>query len=205
LRANVALAGETASFAALAVRGAGPALVLTAHTGAWEVAGSSLASQLSTTLRFVVRGEADARVRELHERIRQQRAVATAYVGDSPEAGLRLLDAIRRGEWLAFQIDRAAPSGRSLLTTLFGREFPVPEGPFRIAKLTGAPILPVFNARTGFMRYTVQAYSPRYLPANSDREALTAAAQYAVDCLQDFVHQHPRQWFHFAAIPDASD
>ncbi len=179
----------------------GGLVVLTAHTGSWEVTGAEFARRLDRPLAIVMRPEADSHARHLHERIRRQQDVRTIYVGERAEVGVRLLSELQHGTCVAFQIDRAAPSGRCFGVRLFGRPFQVPQGPFRIARLCGVPIVPVFNARAGFMRYRVRIYPELLLEADCPATELEAAAQYVADCLQDFVRRYPGQWFHFEQSP----
>ncbi len=177
---------------------------VTAHTGSWEIAGASLARRLGRPVSIVMQPEPDADARALHERIRQDWAVRTVYVGEQAEVGVRLLHEVRRGGCLAFQIDRAAPSGRCFAVNLYGRRFEIPQGPFRIARLCRVPVVPVFNARIGFMKYRVRIYPHRLIEADSPSSAARDAAQYSADCLADFIGSYPGQWFHFGGAPPPS-
>lgn len=183
-----------------ALRDGHGAVLLTAHTGAWEVAGAALTARLGRSLALVMQAEVDPGVRRLHERVRAAQGLRTLYVGEAPQDGLRLLEVLQRGECLALQLDRAAPSGRAVDVRLFGRRFQIPEGPFQLARLTGTPLFPVFAARTGFLRHEVRIY-PAARPAPRGSSEIGASAQYVADCLEDFVRHHPHQWFHFAEVP----
>ena len=81
---------------------------------------------------------------------------------------------------------------------MFGERARIPEGPLRLAAMTGAPIVPVFVARTGHRRYEVRR--ERAHPARARRptgDAFDAAAQELAARLEQFVRAHPTQWFHF--------
>jgi KDO2-lipid IV(A) lauroyltransferase len=80
---------------------------------------------------------------------------------------------------------------------MFGASARVPEGPLRLASITGAPILPIFTARTGHRRYEVFAHAPVRLGRRASNGELDAAAQAIANGLQQFVLAHPTQWFHF--------
>jgi phosphatidylinositol dimannoside acyltransferase len=110
---------------------------------------------------------------------------------------LPLLRHLQRGGVVAVQIARvpAGMSGRSV--QLFGRPGVIPEGPLRLAQLTGAPIVPVFSARAGHGRYSVYVREPISLPRHADPRAIGAAAQHLADVLGEFVSAHPTQWFPF--------
>ena len=67
----------------------------------------------------------------------------------------------------------------------------------RFAALTGAPIVPVFVARTGHRRYNVVASAPIQLDRSASGADLDAAAQELASRLEAFVRTRPTQWFHF--------
>jgi phosphatidylinositol dimannoside acyltransferase len=95
------------------------------------------------------------------------------------------------------QIDRVPTGMRARPVTLFGRPGGIPEGPLRLARLTGAPIIPVFSSRTGHRRYAVYVRQPVFVSRAADDRELTAAAQCLADAFGAFVSAHPTQWFPF--------
>lgn len=82
---------------------------------------------------------------------------------------------------------------------LLGEPASVPEGPFRLAQLSGASILPVFCARVAFRQYEFHAYPPLWLDRRASGEEQRGAAQHAADAMTDFLRRHPTQWFNFGA------
>ena len=98
---------------------------------------------------------------------------------------------------MALQIDRLPPGLRSRSVRIFDQPAQVPEGPLRLASLTGAPLVPIFAARTGHRSYIVVAYPPLRLSRTATQDELDHGAQHMADAMQDFVRKHPTQWFHF--------
>jgi KDO2-lipid IV(A) lauroyltransferase len=141
--------------------------------------------------------ERDARARAIQDEARRGSDVLVAHAGDDPLAALPIVKHLRSGGVVALQVDRAPPGLRARHVTLFGERSPIPEGPLRLAALTGAPIVPIFAARTGHRRYCVSAYPPIHLARSSTPEELDAAAQRIADAVQEFVRRNPTQWFHF--------
>lgn len=181
----------------------GPRIILTAHTGAWELAAGAMARQFGAPVQLVLEPEAAPELWQLHEGLRAERGLSGIRAEAGPDAALKALNSVQAGAWLALQVDRPGPSGRALRVRLFGRSFPMPEGPFRIAKVTGAPLVAVFNARVGFMRYRIEVFPPIRLARDASPSDLVQAAQAVADCLQQFVARHPTQWFHFSDPPSA--
>ncbi len=70
------------------------------------------------------------------------------------------------------QIDRVPRGVRGRRVGLLGEVAQVPEGPLRLAMLTGAPILPVFSARLGYRRYEITAHRPIRLSRSESDAAL---------------------------------
>jgi KDO2-lipid IV(A) lauroyltransferase len=172
-------------------------IVMTAHTGAWELAAHQFRRQFDREVVLVMRAEDDARARAVHERLRDASQVRTLYAGADPFVALRLREELRRGTMLAFQLDRAAPSGRAIPTRLFGRPWSIPEGPMRLARVAGAPIVSAFAAREGFLQHRLELQPPLYLDSNCSEERMGEVAQTLVSRFEEFVARYPRQWFHF--------
>jgi KDO2-lipid IV(A) lauroyltransferase len=80
---------------------------------------------------------------------------------------------------------------------MFGADALIPEGPLRLAALTGAPIVPVFAGRLGHRRYEVFASAPIHVDRGAGDPELAAAAQELARRLEAFVLPRPTQWFHF--------
>jgi KDO2-lipid IV(A) lauroyltransferase len=172
-------------------------VVATAHTGGWEVAGPVLRGVHPGDVVVVMAPERDPRARALSDEMRGRTGVKVVHVGDDPLGALGLLHHLKRGAVVAMQMDRVPLGVRSRTVRLFGAPWDVPEGPLQIAALSGAPILPVFTRRLGFMEYEAIAMPPIRLPRRPDAAALDGAAQQLVSAFEDFVRANPTQWFHF--------
>jgi phosphatidylinositol dimannoside acyltransferase len=173
-------------------------VLVTAHTAGWEVIGPLLGKTYDLDLLLVTHAEADARAGHLQDVARRRAGgVSIAHVGLDPLASLPLLRHLRGGGVVALQLDRIVPGMRTRPTPLLGTNGAIPEGPLRLAQLSGAPIVPVFCARRGHRDYLVQAYEPRKLSRQASEAELDGAARYVADCMTRFLRAHPTQWFQF--------
>jgi lauroyl/myristoyl acyltransferase len=172
-------------------------LLVTAHTGGWEAAGAILAREWGLRVMIAERAERDAGARLIQDEARRMQGLLVAHVGDEPLSALPLVRHLREGGVVALQIDRVPPGVRARDVTMFGQRGRVPEGPIRLAVLTGAPILPVFAARQGRRRYEVIVGSPIRMPRSASEAELDATAQRLADSLASFVRTRPTHWFHF--------
>jgi phosphatidylinositol dimannoside acyltransferase len=192
---RLAVRGEERLRAALA---AGGVVLVTAHIGPWELTAQLLGSERSADVMLVMEREQNAEARELQDHHRGERGLRVLHIGEHPTDALPLIAHLKKGGVAALQLDRVPPSGRVLAVSLFGEPFGVPEGPFRLASLSGAQLLPVFARRLGFFEYELEISEPISLARRPSAEQLQAGAQQAVSAMQAFVAQCPTQWFHFS-------
>jgi lauroyl/myristoyl acyltransferase len=176
----------------------GGVVVVTAHVGPWELTAQLLGTDLEADVIVVMEREANAEARELQDHHRRERGLRVLHVGAHPTDALPLIGHLKRGGVAALQLDRVPPSGRVLDVSLFGGAFGAPEGPFRLASLSGALVLPVFARRIGFFDYELEISEPIAVGRRPSAEELRAGAQQAVSAMQAFVERCPTQWFHFA-------
>jgi lauroyl/myristoyl acyltransferase len=172
-------------------------LLATAHTAGWETVGPLLARDHALRVMIAEVPERDAGARALQDDARRAHGLLVAHVGDDPLSALPLARHLRQGGAVALQIDRAPRGLRTRTVSMFGAPARVPEGPLRLAMLTGAPIVPVFAARTGHRRYEVFVHAPVRLSRDATDAVLDEGAQRLADAMQHFVRAHPTQWFHF--------
>jgi KDO2-lipid IV(A) lauroyltransferase len=172
-------------------------MLVTAHIGPWDAAAGLLAHDLAAEVVVVMTRERAARARRLHDRVRRRGGVRIAHVGDHPLDGLPVLRHLCRGGVAAVQLDRKPPSGRTIEARLFDQPFAVPEGPFRIAAMAGATLLPLFVRRIRQFDYEFSVCPAIALPRRPSAEQLQLAAQTAVIEMERFIRAHPTQWFHF--------
>jgi KDO2-lipid IV(A) lauroyltransferase len=143
------------------------------------------------------RPERDEGARAIQDEARRAHGLLVTHVGDDPFAALPLIRHLQARGVVALQVDRVPPGVRTRPVVLFGERARVPEGPLQLAKLSGAPVLPIFAARSGHRRYEVVAHAPIRLSRAAGEAELDAAAQSVADAMQSFLRAHPTQWFHF--------
>jgi phosphatidylinositol dimannoside acyltransferase len=173
------------------------AVLVTAHVGPWDIAASLLARDLGADVAIVMAREPDAGAQALSDGVRARQGVTVLTIGETELDALPVLRHLKRGGLVAFQLDRAPPSARVLDAELFGRPFRVPEGPFRLASIARAPVVPLFAYREGYYSYGAEVFPPIEPVAHAGREALEAMASSALRAMERFVRAHPTQWFDF--------
>ena len=171
----------------------GPVISLTAHVGNWDLAGRLLARHSARPTHVVVAvEEAPTLERWLRRDGDGLRFVPRVH----PTVSLTLLAALRRGEAVALQGDRALGNRGDVSVPFFGRPAPFPVGPFRLAGAAGVPVLPAFCTLAPDRRYAVTILEPLAVTRGGEEDALRAW----VAALERVVRERPTQWFNFFDI-----
>lgn len=166
------------------------AVVLTAHLGNWEVAGRLMAVRMGRPTHVVVAPEADDRVERF---LRGGPAPVRFVTRNEPRAVLPLVAALRRGEIVAMQGDRALGGRGDTRVSFFGGPAPFPLGPFILARAAGVPVVPAFCVLRRDRRYTVSVGEA--IPVSTEHERV--ALEQWVRLLERMVRAYPEQWFNF--------
>jgi hypothetical protein len=106
---------------------------------------------------------------------------------------LELLAALRRGEVVGVQGDRALGTRGDVEVPFFGHPARFPLGPFRLSSAVKVPLLPAFCLLDSQYRYVVKI-SEAFIAVRGEEEA---AARTWVAALEDIVREYHTQWFHF--------
>jgi KDO2-lipid IV(A) lauroyltransferase len=179
-------------------------VVLTAHVGAWDLAAKHLQKEFHRPVMIAMTREPNQASQEFHDSIRLRRGVEIVHVGDNTFEGLRLLRHLRNGGVIAVQMDRVPAGSRGLSVPLFGQDFRVPLGPFQLAALANAPLVPVFCARTGYFEYEITVNPEVRIGRRPSAEQLCAAASAVSRELERFLRRYPTQWFNFELPQEAT-
>lgn len=172
-------------------------VVATAQTAGWDVAGSLLRDDTECEVIVVMEREPDAAARQMHDTARNRAGVRVVHVGQDPLSSLPLLKHLRSGGAVALKFDRVHPGMRTLPVTFFGRPWQIPAGPLHLASISGAPIIPCFTRRLGFLQYQPINCHPIRLARHASRDEYLEGAQRLAECLEDFVRNNPTQWIRF--------
>jgi len=162
----------------------------TAHVGNWELAGRLLAGHTGRATHVVV---AEEEARHLERWVRRDGGGVRFASRSRPTISLELVAALRRGEVVAVQGDRALGTRGDVLIPFFEKPARFPLGPFLLASAAGVPLVPAFCLIGPDHRYTVTVVGPLSVPRGGETEA----ARAWVEALEVVVREHPTQWFNF--------
>ncbi|MCW8133045.1 MAG: lysophospholipid acyltransferase family protein [Planctomycetota bacterium] len=172
------------------------ALFVSGHYSNWEL-GASMVGHLGYPILIVAQMHRDPRVNELFVGQRARHGVSVAHTEVGALAALR---ALRENRPVAILGDRPT-GGPTVDVELFGKPVAFPQGPWRIALSTGAPILPTFVHRTYHGGYTLEIGEALNVPAGLKREErIGGFAQAFARCLQAKIAAAPSQWAAFYEV-----
>lgn len=171
-------------------------IVWTAHLGNWEFASRLL--ELHGVKVYVARVVEREKPAELTLRdLMSNERLNIVELNQDRLASVRLLHALRGNEIIAIQGDRLYHAHWTT-AQFFGLEMRFPLGPFILAYISGAPILPGFVVREKWLRYRVIMGEPILISHSDDRERdLRTALQQAVAFLEKNVRAYDDQWLNF--------
>jgi len=171
-------------------------VVLTGHFGSWEVAARVLA-KFQRPVSMVTAHEPNPTVRDFMHSVRTRHGFNVIYSDRSVFTGLPILHALRRDEIVGMQIEPWGPMPGSHEVSFCGCPTRFQLGPFAVARVARAPIVPVFTVRTGIRSYEIRIvgrFDPR-TPAES-----VAALNATVGAYERLVRENPAQWLMFEDV-----
>ena len=173
-------------------------VLVTGHFGNWDIAARTLQAY-GRPFNLVMAREANATTSDYTHAIRARAGVRVIYSDSSVFSSLNMIRALRDNEVVAIQLDRTLGVDNTRLVPFFGAPAPFPSGPFVLARLAGAPLLPVFFPRLGTRHYAIRLGTRLTLPREArDAQSLERAMRSVAAEFEDVIREFPWQWFQFA-------
>jgi KDO2-lipid IV(A) lauroyltransferase len=156
--------------------------------------------KLERPVNLVMATEANRTVERFNTNHRERHGLRVIHSDSSIFASVEMIRALRRGEIVAIQLDRAAPGHVTRAIPFFGKPAEFQVGPFALARAADVPLWPVFVARLGRLRYHFLPEPTRLLRRGSSDEELLAVMQDVVRSFEGHVRAYPHQWFQFHRV-----
>jgi lauroyl/myristoyl acyltransferase len=170
----------------------------TAHLGNWELAGRLL-STYGRRIHVLMAPEQDPAIQRF---LRQKGGETDIHfiTNDSKTVFIQLLMALRRGDVVAVQMDRATGHRSDVTVPFFGTPAVFPLGPFLLARAAQVPVLPCFCVMRPDARYEI--WVDRAIPVAPGGEK--AALHQMVRVLERYIAMAPNQWYNFYDVWDVT-
>jgi KDO2-lipid IV(A) lauroyltransferase len=170
----------------------------TAHLGNWELAGRLL-SAYGRRIHVLMAPEQDPAIQRFLRKGMPE-AELCFVTNDSSTVFVQLLMALRRGDVVAVQMDRATGHRSDVTVPFFGTPAVFPLGPFLLARAAQVPVLPCFCVMCPDARYEI--WIDQAIPVAPGREE--AALHDMVRVLERYIAMAPNQWYNFYDVWDAT-
>lgn len=165
-------------------------MLISAHLGNWEIAGSLL-KKISTKLNVVMfDGEAERLKNILKKTVGTPNFNIISIKNDLSHV-FAIKNAMARGEMVCIHGDRFMEGSKVIQTEMFDQGVNLPAGPFQIPATLKVPYTIVFAIKTGRKTYHFSATKPK-IETNSKN-----IADHFVSELEKKVVKHPEQWFNY--------
>ena len=169
-------------------------LVLGFHYSNWEIMGiaSFLLNREIVALARPLKGRAG--LNDFLNRLRTSTGLTIIPNKDTARDVMRLL---REDRMVAFLGDQREKRSKGVWVELFGKEVPTSKGIVALAMKTGAPVIPIYSRRDGFLRYTIICDEPLAIERKgADKDELIHRNTRTVNAvLEKIVAACPEEWF----------
>jgi len=165
-------------------------IILTAHMGSFEVGMAGL-RQYEPKVHVLFRRDSQNLFEQSRAELRRRLGVDEAPVDEGIGIWMRLRDALLANEVVCIQGDRVMPGQRGQPMPVLNGTILLPTGPFKLALLTGSPIVPIYSTRSPDRGVNLFIEPPIYVRSSSDVESGIRAAAAV---LEGYLRQYPEQW-----------
>ena len=165
-------------------------LILTAHTGNWELAAAKVAA-LGYPFSIIAK---DFRGRFATEYVSRMRERYGIRVLPARQAYRTCLRALRNNEVIGFMLDQNMIRDEGVFVEFFGRPACTSPGLAYLAAQSGAPVVPAFARRRPGQGLEICVQPLLEPPADRRPETIREATQAYSRQVEAFIREHPEQW-----------
>lgn len=172
------------------------AILLGAHFGNWALAGSLLKGQINVTVNLAMYSTEKDMLKMRSKKEESSNVNVISINPDNPGYMIEILKALRKGEIVCFLGDRILGDQRCEKLEFLGKEACFPSGPFLLASVSEAPVIPFFATKHNSKSYRVKIFKPISVKSKDSTEIRKAVSAY-VSYLEEIVKKNPYQWYNF--------
>ena len=172
-----------------------PVILITAHHCNWELIPKALGSHYG---HFVGVGEKLRNSPKLTEMLNAYRAKHQVTMLPKRGAYRGMVRALKAGEVLGLVIDQNTSEKEAAIINFFGHPARHTPSVARLARKTGAVVIPAFIHTRDHRSYTLRFEDPLIPPVSDDEEAdILAATQLQASITEKIIRENPTEYFWF--------
>lgn len=169
-------------------------IIVTAHYGNWEVAGTAFSEQANRPMTSFMRPFSNPLIGQL---ILSHRAGSMHELVDKTEGVRPVLRALQQGRNIAILIDQHAAGSEGVVCSFFGHPARVHMTPALLHLKTAIPIMPEVTWRVPGDEFKFELRLGeliRYTPTGDKERDIQAISQLCISALEKLLRQSPEQW-----------
>lgn len=171
------------------------AILVTAHLGPFETAVSSLLER-EPRVHVVFRRDTMSVFERLRSEQRRRLGVIEAPIDNGLTTWFSLRDALLADEVVLLQGDRTLPGQRGMTVPFLHGHIELPDGPVKLAQITGSPLIPTFAILRASKRIRILIGKPILIVGGSEPNGVSSeeAIRILAAAIGEVVHGSPEQW-----------
>ncbi len=164
-------------------------VLVTLHSGNWELFGLGMAHHVSAPFATLVRRQQFDAWDKLARKIRTVRVIY-------PDETRKLYRSVREGYFVNFLMDQGIHDVKDAVPAQFlGHTTGWTPAPATIARFFDVPILPMFIHQEPGERHIISVHAPIRVAKTEDKDAdLQAATQAIVSVFEEHIRKYPEDW-----------
>lgn len=172
----------------------GQVIIITAHLGNWEIAGTAFSDMAGRPMTSLMRAFDNPYIGEL---ILSGRRSGNHETVDKRKGIRPLLKALNTGRNATLLIDQHASTSEGIECVFFGHPARVHITPALLHLKTGVPIMPAVTRRTTRGEYKFEIVFGdliRQEPTDNKEQDIQVLTQRCIASLEELIRQYPEQW-----------
>jgi predicted LPLAT superfamily acyltransferase len=175
-------------------------IIISAHTGNWEIAGQLL-ERLDTTINLLMFDAEEQRIKQYLESVHVLKNINIIVIREDLSHIYDIKNALNRNELIAMHGDRFVENSKTIACKFLGQEAPFPYGPFFLASKFNVPVSFTYAMKERANHYHFYA-TPLRFPSTAgkreyrEKEILALCKEYTEET-EKIVRQYPLQWFNY--------
>ncbi len=171
-------------------------MLLSAHTGNWEIAGHLL-KRLDTKIHIVLFDGEDEAVRKYLSGVTGKRNIGVIVIRNDLSHIYAISEALRNNEIICMHADRFLEGNKTLKASFIGTEAKFPIGPFLLAQTFKVPVSFVFAMKESKLHYHFFAAPLIDEYSGEKMESVHALMKRFAFSMEEKVRTYPEQWYNF--------
>jgi len=172
-------------------------ILLSAHTGNWEIAGHFL-DRLNIPIHILMVDDEYQKLKDYLENITGKRKANIITIKEDQSHLYQILEAINKKEIVCIHADRLLNSKQKCISLpLLHKEANFPYSIFKMIVTLNVPVSFVFAHKEKGFKYHFYATEARLYKSSNDEQDVIRLAKDYVNELERRLYQYPLQWFNY--------